>query len=144
MRPDLTNDPFLPVNESVLVVLVDCRGEAYGQRQPGQRGDHSDSVRRPQQPGRTGAAERTRPTRSACTPWLFFIKKYPSCRLLKWITADVLHVCIPGGGHLFSDLRDDDSLFSKFFGGFKWHIKWNISPDWLPFSFCSFLSMSVP
>ncbi|KAI3358677.1 hypothetical protein L3Q82_015084 [Scortum barcoo] len=26
---------------------------------------------------------------------------------------------IPGGQHPFSDMRDDDSLFSKFFGGFK-------------------------
>lgn len=26
---------------------------------------------------------------------------------------------VPGGQHPFSDLRDDDSLFSKFFGGFK-------------------------
>ncbi|KAM9340483.1 HCLS1-associated protein X-1 [Symphorus nematophorus] len=26
---------------------------------------------------------------------------------------------IPGGQHSFSDMRDDDSFFSKFFGGFK-------------------------
>ncbi|XP_071356700.1 HCLS1-associated protein X-1 [Trachinotus anak] len=26
---------------------------------------------------------------------------------------------LPDGQHLFSDMRDDDSLFSKFFGGFK-------------------------
>ncbi|XP_070778150.1 HCLS1-associated protein X-1 [Enoplosus armatus] len=26
---------------------------------------------------------------------------------------------VPGGQHPFSDMRDDDSLFSKFFGGFK-------------------------
>lgn len=26
---------------------------------------------------------------------------------------------LPGDPHHFSDLRDDDSLFSRFFGGFK-------------------------
>lgn len=31
----------------------------------------------------------------------------------------LFYLFISGGQHRFSDMRDDDSLFSKFFGGFK-------------------------
>lgn len=47
------------------------------------------------------------------------------CRqVLKCILISLIHflcilVSISGGQHPFSDLRDDDSLFSKFFGGFR-------------------------
>lgn len=101
--------------------LSDCRRETNSSRQSRQRRDHSNSLRRPQKPGRTRTTDCTTHTRSVgvfnthknkCTN--YFDSSSFSFHIL---FTDL--VSFSGGQRPFSDMRDDDSLFSKFFGGFK-------------------------
>lgn len=102
-------------------LLSDCRREANSSRQSRQRRDHSNPLRRPRKPGGTRTTDCTSYTRSVgvfnsyknkCTNYF----DSPSISLHVLFT-DLFSFA--GDQRPFSVMRDEDSLFSKFFGGFK-------------------------
>lgn len=101
--------------------LSDCRREANSSRQSRQRRDHSNSLRRSRKPGGTRTTDCTTRTRSVGV----FNSHKNKCTNYFDSSSFSLHVLFAdlfsfsGDQRPFSDMRDDDSLFSKFFGGFK-------------------------
>lgn len=106
---------FLPFGCGFMLFLLlsDCRRKTNCSRQSWQRRDHSYSLRRSWQFGGTRSSNWTGRTR---------LVGVLNCQLIVGGIVYINVLCFfsfSGGQQRFSDMRDDDSLFSKFFGEFK-------------------------